>query len=73
MEARKLLLLANSEKKAEAVAAAVEGPVSSMVTASALQMHEDATVLADDPAASKLKMREYYEWIQAKKPDAPRV
>lgn len=73
MEARKLLLLANGAKKAEAVAAAVEGPVSSMVTASALQMHEDATVFADDPAASKLKMREYYEWIQAKKPDAPRV
>ena len=73
MEARKLLLLANGAKKADAVAAAVEGPVSSMVTASALQMHEDATVFADDPASSKLKMREYYEWIQAKKPDAPRV
>ena len=73
MEARKLLLVANGAKKADAVAAAVEGPVSSMVTASALQMHEDATVYCDDPAAAKLKMREYYEWIQLKKPDAPRM
>jgi glucosamine-6-phosphate deaminase len=38
-----------------------------------LQMHEDATVFADDAAASDLKMREYYEWIQQKKPHAPRV
>src|SRR6266487_3277246 len=35
MEARKLLMLANGPKKAEAVALAVEGPVSSMITASA--------------------------------------
>jgi glucosamine-6-phosphate deaminase len=73
MEARKILLLANGAKKAEAVAAAVEGPVTSMITASALQMHPDATVYVDDPAASKLKMREYYDWIQKKKPDAPKV
>src|SRR6266513_541595 len=42
LEARKILLLANGKKKADAVAAAVEGPVTSMITASALQMHEDA-------------------------------
>jgi len=71
MEARKILLLANGAKKAEAVAAAVEGPVTSMITASALQMHPDATVYVDEPAASKLKMREYYDWIQEKKPGAP--
>src|SRR6185437_15314825 len=73
MEARKLVLMANGAKKADAIAAAVEGPVSAMITASALQMHEDSTVFVDDPAASKLKMREYYEWIQVKKPDAPKV
>src|SRR5947209_8319313 len=37
LEARKLLLLASGRKKADAVAAAVEGPITSMVTASALQ------------------------------------
>src|SRR6478609_3152316 len=37
MESRKILLLANGKKKADAVAQAVEGPVTSMITASALQ------------------------------------
>jgi len=71
LQARQILLLANGAKKAEAVAAAVEGPVTSMITASALQMHPDATVYVDEPAASMLKMREYYDWIQEKKPGAP--
>src|SRR6266480_366929 len=60
LEARKILLLANGKKKADAVAQAVEGPVTSMITASALQMHPDTTVYVDDDAASKLQMREYY-------------
>src|SRR5882757_4664298 len=47
MEARRILLLANGKKKADAVAQAVEGPVTSMITASALQMHPDATVYLD--------------------------
>jgi len=73
LQARQILLLANGAKKAEAVAAAVEGPVTSMITASALQMHPDATVYVDEPAASMLKMREYYDWIQQHKPAAPKV
>jgi glucosamine-6-phosphate deaminase len=71
LEARKLLLLANGKKKACAIAAAVEGPVTSMITASALQLHRDAVVIVDREAASELKMVEYYEWIQEKRPDAP--
>ena len=71
LEADRLLLVANGENKASAVADAVEGPVSSLCTASALQLHPDATVVLDTPAASKLKLREYYEWVQAKMPGAP--
>ena len=71
LEARKLMLLANKKGKAAAVAAAIEGPVTSMITASALQLHPDSMVFLDDEAAGDLKMREYYDWIQAKKPDAP--
>lgn len=71
LEARKIILLANGAKKAEAVAGAVEGPVTSMNTASALQLHRDCTFILDRPAASGLKMLEYYEWILAKRPDAP--
>jgi glucosamine-6-phosphate deaminase len=71
MEARKIILLANGSKKAAAVAAAIEGPVTGMITASALQLHRDVMFIVDSAAASELKMREYYEWIQAKMPDAP--
>ena len=71
MEAHKLLLLANGQSKAEAVAAAVEGPVTSMITASALQMHPHAICVLDKEAASGLKMLDYYKWIQAKMVDAP--
>ncbi|HBO42661.1 MAG TPA: glucosamine-6-phosphate deaminase [Planctomycetaceae bacterium] len=71
LEARKILLLANGRAKAGAIAAAVEGPVTSMITASALQLHRDAMVILDRDAASSLKMLDYYEWIQAKMPDAP--
>lgn len=71
LEARMILLLANGENKADAVAAAVEGPVTSMITASALQHHPRTKMHLDRGAASKLKMVEYYEWIQTNKPGAP--
>ena len=71
MEARKLFLLANGSSKAAAVAAAVEGPVTSMITASAIQMHPDTICILDKEAATDLKMLDYYEWIQTKMPDAP--
>jgi len=68
MEARHCLLLANGAKKAEPVAALVEGPITSQVTASALQMHPRATVIVDSAAASKLKRINYYKWTYANRP-----
>jgi glucosamine-6-phosphate deaminase len=73
LEARQILFLANGENKAAAVAAAVEGPVTSMITASALQLHPDTICFLDRPAAGKLKMIDYYDWIQAKRPGAPKT
>ena len=73
LEARKLLLLANKAAKAKAVADAIEGPVTSMVTASALQLHPDSVIIVDRLAAGKLKMRDYYNWIQKNKPGAPKA
>ncbi|MHC4441384.1 MAG: glucosamine-6-phosphate deaminase [Planctomycetota bacterium] len=67
LEARKLLLVANGKNKAEALAAAVEGPVTCMCTASALQLHPDSIVFADEKAASKLTMCDYYKWVQKQK------
>jgi glucosamine-6-phosphate deaminase len=71
MEARRIMLVANGESKAEAVAGAIEGPITSMCSASALQLHRDVVFFLDPAAASKLKMREYYEWIREKMPGAP--
>jgi glucosamine-6-phosphate deaminase len=73
LEARKILLLATGQNKAEAVAAAIEGPVCSMITASALQMHADTVCFLDEAAASHLKMTDYYRWVAEKSPEAPRV
>jgi len=72
LEARRLLLLASGKAKARAVAEAIEGPVTSMVTASALQLHPNSMLFVDTDAASELKLRDYYDWIQANKPGAPR-
>ena len=68
MEARRLVLVAQGEGKAEAIAAAVEGPVSSMCPASVLQFHEHATVIIDEAAASKLRLADYYRYTYDNKP-----
>ena len=53
-EASALILLATGEKKAAAIAAAVEGPFSDDCPASLLQDHADCTFIIDAAAASKL-------------------
>lgn len=67
-QARHLLLLGLGEAKADAVAAAVEGPVAAICPASALQFHPHATVLVDEAAASKLLHKEYYQYTFGRKP-----
>jgi glucosamine-6-phosphate deaminase len=69
MEARHCLLLAFGKKKARAIAGAVEGPVTAMNPASALQLHPTVTVCLDEAAASSLKMKSYYRWVFENKPD----
>lgn len=54
MKAKKVLLVANGENKADAVKAMIEGPVDTACAASALQNHPDVTVVIDKAAASKL-------------------
>lgn len=69
IEARRCLLLATGQSKADIIAQAVEGPITSMVTASALQLHPRCTVVVDDEAAARLKEVEYYRWIFENEPD----
>jgi len=54
LEARKIMLLATGENKAVAIRDALEGPVGSECTASALQQHPDVTFYLDAAAASLL-------------------
>ena len=68
LEARELVLVAQGPSKAAAVAAAVEGPLSSFVPGSALQLHEHATVVVDEEAAAGLQLAEYYRYTYANKP-----
>lgn len=69
MEARQNLLLAFGEKKAQAIAEAVEGPITSVNPASILQMHPVTKLCLDEGAASKLKRADYYRWVYGNKPD----
>ena len=68
MEARVNLLLAFGDNKADAVAQAVEGPVTAMNPASALQLHRTTIFCIDEPAASALKRADYYRWVYDNKP-----
>jgi glucosamine-6-phosphate deaminase len=55
LRAERLVLIAIGERKAEALAAALTGPVSPDCPASVVQLHRDAHVLADPAAASRLR------------------
>jgi glucosamine-6-phosphate deaminase len=66
--ARHVVLLATGAGKAEAVAAAVEGPLAAVCPASALQLHPHATVVVDEAAASKLRLAGYFRHTWANKP-----
>lgn len=63
LEAKKILILATGAAKAEAVAQAIEGPITASVTASCLQMHPDVTFVIDEAAGSHLKEKNYYRRV----------
>ena len=65
MDAKRCLLLASGESKAEAIAHAVEGPITAEVPASVLQMHPRTIVVIDEAAASQLKRVDYYKQVYA--------
>ena len=51
LEARQILLLANGREKAEILSLALNGPVTVNVPASALQLHQNVTVITDQVIA----------------------
>ena len=73
LQTRKVVLLATGKNKARAVAGAVEGPVTSMNPASALQLHSSAVVCLDEDAASELTRCDYYRWVFDNKPSWQKI
>jgi glucosamine-6-phosphate deaminase len=69
LECRRLLLLATGGEKADIVSKAVEGPITSMISATALQLHPRCTVVVDEDAAGRLQAADYYRWIFANEPE----
>jgi glucosamine-6-phosphate deaminase len=69
LDARELLLLATGANKASILAKAVEGPITAMISASAIQLHPNCKVIVDEDAARGLKEREYYDWIFQNEPE----
>ena len=67
LRARHLILLAFGEEKADAIAAAVEGPITSSKPGSVIQLHPHVTVIVDEAAASRLENLAYYRYAWANK------
>ena len=57
LASREILLVASGSKKAAAVAAALEGPVTPRCPASFLSLHPGLSVMLDRPAAARLRLR----------------
>ncbi|WP_314323982.1 glucosamine-6-phosphate deaminase [Paenarthrobacter ilicis] len=63
--ARHVVLLAFGAAKAQAIAAALEGPVSSSVPGSIVQLHPRVTVIVDEDAAALLEHADYHRLARA--------
>ena len=69
LDSKRCVLLVTGKVKANIIAKAVEGPITSMITASALQLHPRCTIIMDEQAASKLRGTDYYRWIFENEPE----
>jgi glucosamine-6-phosphate deaminase len=69
LDARELILVATGRAKAAILAKAVEGPITAMISASAIQLHPHCKVIVDEAAAGELKERAYYDWIFQNEPE----
>lgn len=59
MNAREVVVMGFGPRKAKAIQAAIEGPVSHYVTLSAMQNHPAGTIVIDESAAGELKVNSY--------------
>ena len=59
LDSKEVVILAIGPKKARAVAAAIEGPMTHYNTVSSLQNHPDGVLVLDDAAATELRVSSY--------------
>jgi glucosamine-6-phosphate deaminase len=69
LESKRCLLLAAGHSKAEVLAKAVEGPITALISASALQLHPRCTIVVDEAATTRLQGTDYYRWIFNNEPE----
>ena len=69
LESKRCVLLAVGKNKARIIAQAVEGPITAMISASALQLHPHCTIIVDEAAADQLQGTDYYRWIFSNDPE----
>jgi glucosamine-6-phosphate deaminase len=69
LDCRRCILMATGYGKAAVIAKAVEGPITSMISATALQLHSRCTVVVDEEAASQLQEVDYYKWVFENEPE----
>lgn len=69
LEAKELLVLATGTRKSAIAAKAIEGPMTAMVSASAIQIHPSCKVIVDEEAAAALQGRKDYKWQFEHDPD----
>ncbi len=62
LEAKEILFIATGGNKAEVVAKALEGPVTSLITASAIQLHPRVTAIIDEEASDSLGRISFYRF-----------
>ena len=69
LEAREILMVVTGAKKASILAKATEGPITAMISATALQLHPNCKVITDEAAASELQGQDYYRWVFENEPE----
>lgn len=69
LDSKRILFLVTGSEKAQVFAKAVEGPITSMISATALQLHARCTAIVDDAAGALLEQKDYYRFIFENEPE----
>jgi glucosamine-6-phosphate deaminase len=69
LEAKEIVMVVTGSSKADILARATEGPLTAMISATALQLHPNCKVIVDEEAAVHLQGTEYYRWIFDNEPE----